>query len=215
MLRLRDAAAGIVEKAAEIIPEAAIQIEVVNTYPGLDTPNTSEAVAFVKSLTGANGTIKVAFGTEGGLFDQQLGIPTVICGPGSMAQGHKPNEYVAVEQIRRCDQDAGSRCYRISCGALEQFQEKWKPVFRPELRIADVSPARWRRYPVARSNPNPCSPTNRRQCSMNDWIVCVRCSAFGSATPMVSGRRSPPSETNDRGLPSGDSVFNGRILAIP
>ena len=103
VLRLRDAAAGIVEKAAEIIPEAAIQIEVVNTYPGLDTPNTSEAVAFVKSLTGANGTIKVAFGTEGGLFDQQLGIPTVICGPGSMAQGHKPNEYVAVEQIRRCD----------------------------------------------------------------------------------------------------------------
>jgi acetylornithine deacetylase len=44
----------------------------------------------------------VAFGTEGGLFAARLGIPTVICGPGSMAQGHKPDEFVAVEQIARC-----------------------------------------------------------------------------------------------------------------
>jgi len=58
-------------------------------------------VNFVKGLTGANGTIKVAFGTEGGLFSQHLGIPTVICGPGSMAQGHKPDEYVTVEQMAR------------------------------------------------------------------------------------------------------------------
>jgi acetylornithine deacetylase len=59
-------------------------------------------VRFVKGLTGANGTIKVAFGTEGGLFDARLGVPVVICGPGSMAQGHKPDEFVAVEQIERC-----------------------------------------------------------------------------------------------------------------
>jgi acetylornithine deacetylase len=60
-------------------------------------------VNFVKSLTGANGTIKVAFGTEGGLFDARLGIPTVICGPGSMAQGHKPDEYVSLDQMARCE----------------------------------------------------------------------------------------------------------------
>ncbi|MEM8842112.1 MAG: M20/M25/M40 family metallo-hydrolase, partial [Pseudomonadota bacterium] len=58
---------------------------------------------FVKSLSGANGTIKVAFGTEGGLFDTRLGIPTVVCGPGSMAQGHKPDEFVTEEQLARCD----------------------------------------------------------------------------------------------------------------
>ena len=46
--------------------------------------------------------MKVAFGTEGGLFNQRLGVPTVICGPGSMAQGHKPDEFVTVEQIARC-----------------------------------------------------------------------------------------------------------------
>ncbi|MNU00677.1 Acetylornithine deacetylase [compost metagenome] len=44
----------------------------------------------------------VAFGTEGGLFDQ-AGIPTVVCGPGSMDQGHKPDEFVSREQLEGCD----------------------------------------------------------------------------------------------------------------
>ncbi len=101
--RLRAEATRIASDAAAIAPEAAIDIEIFNTYPGLDTPASSQAVAFVKSLTGANGTIKVAFGTEGGLFSRDLGTPTVVCGPGSMAQGHKPDEFVSVEQMRRCD----------------------------------------------------------------------------------------------------------------
>jgi len=102
--RLRIAAARIAADAASIAPEAAIDIEITNTYPGLDTPAASEAVAFVKSLTGANNTMKVAFGTEGGLFSRDLGTPAVVCGPGSMAQGHKPDEFVSVEQLRRCDE---------------------------------------------------------------------------------------------------------------
>ncbi|HVW55457.1 MAG TPA: acetylornithine deacetylase [Rhizobiaceae bacterium] len=101
--RLRGEAARIAAAAQAIAPEAAIDIEIFNTYPGLDTPPDSQAVAFVKSLTGANGTMKVAFGTEGGLFSRDLGTPTVVCGPGSMAQGHKPDEFVSVEQLRRCD----------------------------------------------------------------------------------------------------------------
>jgi acetylornithine deacetylase len=100
---LRAEAARIAAAASSIAPEAAIDIEDFNTYPGLDTPATSQAVAFVKSLTGANGTIKVAFGTEGGLFSRDVGTPTVVCGPGSMAQGHKPDEFVSIEQLRRCD----------------------------------------------------------------------------------------------------------------
>jgi acetylornithine deacetylase len=44
----------------------------------------------------------VAFGTEGGLFDA-AGIPTVVCGPGSMDQGHKPDEFVSVAQLKACD----------------------------------------------------------------------------------------------------------------
>jgi acetylornithine deacetylase len=83
--------------------EAGIAIDVVNDYPGLDTPVDAEAVAFVKSLTGENDTIKVAFGTEGGLFDERAHVPTVVCGPGSMEQGHKADEYVTREQMARCD----------------------------------------------------------------------------------------------------------------
>lgn len=100
--------AGLRARAAEIVaraghPAAAIEIAEIWSYPGLDTPRGAEAVAFVKSLTGANGTIKVAFGTEGGLFDARLGVPTVICGPGAMAQGHKPDEFVTSDQLAACD----------------------------------------------------------------------------------------------------------------
>jgi acetylornithine deacetylase len=45
----------------------------------------------------------VAFGTEGGLFRQRLGIPTVVCGPGSIEQAHRQDEYVAIEQVARCE----------------------------------------------------------------------------------------------------------------
>lgn len=112
--RLRAEAARIVEDARSIAPEAAIDIEVFNTYPGLDTPAVSQAVTFVKSLTGANGTIKVAFGTEGGLFSREVGTPTVVCGPGSMAQGHKPDEFVSIEQLERCDRMLEKLLHRLT-----------------------------------------------------------------------------------------------------
>ncbi|MCR9220496.1 MAG: acetylornithine deacetylase [Alphaproteobacteria bacterium] len=97
-----------VEAAADAVsadyPEGCgVAVEAVNRYPGLATPAASEAVAFVTSLTGANATTKVAFGTEGGLFDARLGVPVVICGPGSMDQGHKPDEFVTVSQIAACE----------------------------------------------------------------------------------------------------------------
>ena len=97
-------------------PEAAIRVERLWDYPGLGTPSDAGVVRFVKGLTGANGTIKVAFGTEGGLFDQRLGVPTVICGPGSMAQGHKPDEFVSVEQIERCRAMLAALMDRLEAG---------------------------------------------------------------------------------------------------
>ena len=100
---LRAGAEAIVAPLRAEFPEAAITVERLWDYPGLGTPSDAAAVNFVKSLTGANGTIKVAFGTEGGLFDARLGVPTVICGPGSMAQGHKPDEFVSIEQMARCE----------------------------------------------------------------------------------------------------------------
>jgi len=83
--------------------KAEIYWEELFSYPGLGTDLDADIISFVRSLTGTNNTIKVAFGTEGGLFHNEVGIPTVICGPGSMLQGHKPNEFISVEQMNRCD----------------------------------------------------------------------------------------------------------------
>jgi acetylornithine deacetylase len=83
-------------------PETSILIEELTVAPGLSTAPDHEATQLAAALSGANGTIKVPFGTEGGLF-AAAGIPTVICGPGSIDQAHKPDEFVALEQIARCE----------------------------------------------------------------------------------------------------------------
>ena len=113
---LTAAAEAIVAPLRGKFPEAAIVVERLWDYPGLGTPSDAGVVNFVKSLTGANGTIKVAFGTEGGLFDARLGIPTVICGPGSMAQGHKPDEFVSMEQMARCQAMLAALVDRVGVG---------------------------------------------------------------------------------------------------
>jgi acetylornithine deacetylase len=114
--RVEGAAEAIVAPLRAEFPEAAIRVERLWDYPGLGTASDAGVVNFVKSLTGANGTIKVAFGTEGGLFSERLGIPTVICGPGSMAQGHKPDEWVSVEQLGRCEAMLGELLTRLEAG---------------------------------------------------------------------------------------------------
>ncbi len=96
--------------------DAAIETTIFNAYPGLATPPDSDVVAFVKSLTGANGTMKVAFGTEGGLFSADVGTPTVVCGPGSMAQGHKPDEYLERSQLELCDKMMDTLIGRLVAG---------------------------------------------------------------------------------------------------
>ena len=93
----------IIKAARKTAPSADIKITITNEYPGLNTDINSEIVSFISSLTGSNNTIKVAFGTEGGLFSSKLSIPTIVCGPGSMNQGHKPDEFVSEEQLINCD----------------------------------------------------------------------------------------------------------------
>ena len=82
---------------------ARIEVNQYNAYPGLDVSERSSAVTLAQKLVLRNDTTKVAFGTEAGFFDE-LGIPTIVCGPGSMAdQGHKPDEYVTLDQLAACD----------------------------------------------------------------------------------------------------------------
>ncbi len=85
-----------------IAPESGFTWTENSFIPGLDLALDSEVVDLAKALTGANDTGKVAFGTEAGLFDKG-GIPTVICGPGSIEQAHKPDEFVSLEQLALCE----------------------------------------------------------------------------------------------------------------
>ena len=82
----------------------------------MNTAADEDVVTLLKSLTGANTTIKMAFGTEGGLFSRDLGIPTVICGPGSMDQGHKPDEFVTRQQLALCDDMLAKLNQRLVAG---------------------------------------------------------------------------------------------------
>jgi acetylornithine deacetylase len=82
--------------------QCAISFNELSSYPGLATSLESQAAEWVAQFCGSREYGTVAFGTEGGLFDQ-AGIPTVVCGPGSMEQGHRPDEFISVEQLDACD----------------------------------------------------------------------------------------------------------------
>jgi acetylornithine deacetylase len=112
--RLRDNATVLAALERQRFPEAAITIDVVNDYPGLATAADAEAVAFVQGLVHDRTTFKVAFGTEGGLFASRLDVPTVVCGPGSMDQGHKADEYVSLASLDACDRMLGRLLDRIA-----------------------------------------------------------------------------------------------------
>ncbi|MDR6493077.1 acetylornithine deacetylase [Paraburkholderia terricola] len=96
------AEAELLPKMRAVKSEADIRFQSLSAYPALATSPDSEAARLLALLSGSEEFGTVAFGTEGGLFEQ-AGIPTVVCGPGSMDQGHKPDEFVTVEQLRACD----------------------------------------------------------------------------------------------------------------
>jgi acetylornithine deacetylase len=83
-------------------PATGFIIEPLSEIPVLDTDPENEAVALTQELAGSHDIDKVSYATEGSQF-QRAGIATVVCGPGSIAQAHKPNEYVTLEQVGRCE----------------------------------------------------------------------------------------------------------------
>jgi acetylornithine deacetylase len=86
----------------EIDPKTGFEFKSAARVPAFDIPNSHPMVETILALTGANVTEKVSFATEAGIF-QHKGIPTVVCGPGSIAQAHKPNEFVTKEQLLKCE----------------------------------------------------------------------------------------------------------------
>lgn len=85
-----------------VFRDAGFDIQLMSQIPALDNSAETEVVALAQALSGHRDFGKVSYGTEGSQF-QHAGIPTVICGPGSIEQAHKPNEFVALEQIAQSE----------------------------------------------------------------------------------------------------------------
>ena len=101
--RIKQSAIDVAKRYKNVFADARFVFAELQSYPALDTPVDSEVVNFVRTLTGGNSTGKITFGTEGGLFQKELGIPAVVCGPGNIAVAHKPDEYVSEQQMALCD----------------------------------------------------------------------------------------------------------------
>lgn len=83
--------------------DCAIHTELLSRIPALEGDLLSNAVRLVRAVTGDNDCLAVAYGTEAGFFSE-AGIPTVICGPGSIEQAHKPDEFIDIAQLSLGDQ---------------------------------------------------------------------------------------------------------------
>ena len=85
----------------KIFPNSSIEKDIIGEIVGFDREDKSEACELISSLTGDNSRQVVSFGTEAGLF-QEIGISTVVCGPGSIEQAHKIDEFIVLDELRKC-----------------------------------------------------------------------------------------------------------------
>ena len=85
----------------KVFPESFIKKEIIGEVIGFEKLDESEACEFVASITGDNSREVVSFGTEAGLF-QEIGISTVVCGPGSIEQAHKIDEFIELNELKKC-----------------------------------------------------------------------------------------------------------------
>lgn len=95
-------------------PHSGFSLEKLSEIPALDTGAEAEITALAQEFSGSRDIAKVSFGTEASQF-QVAGVPTVVCGPGSILQAHKPDEFVTLDQVARCEQflrGLMSRCCR-------------------------------------------------------------------------------------------------------
>ena len=85
----------------KIYPKSLIKKEIIGEIIGFKRDVESDACQLISSLTGDNSREVVSFGTEAGLF-QEIGISTVVCGPGSIEQAHKVDEYIILDELKKC-----------------------------------------------------------------------------------------------------------------
>ena len=83
-------------------PRSGFTIRRMSEIPALNTGAESEIAGLVQELAGSGDIAKVSFGTEASQF-QAAGVPTVVCGPGSIHEAHKPDEFVTLAQVAQCE----------------------------------------------------------------------------------------------------------------
>ena len=102
--RFRDHAMNeVLPRMKAVSADADIAIEEMADVRPLVPEDDSPAETLVLALTRSNQTYAVAYGTEGGIIQTDAGVPTVICGPGSIMQAHKPNEFIAMSEVKACE----------------------------------------------------------------------------------------------------------------
>jgi|TARA_B100002003_G_scaffold165654_1_gene153837 acetylornithine deacetylase len=85
----------------KIYPKSSIKKEIIGEIIGFNREKKSESSELISNITGDNSRNVVSFGTEAGLF-QQIGISTVVCGPGSIEQAHKVDEFIKLDELKKC-----------------------------------------------------------------------------------------------------------------
>jgi acetylornithine deacetylase len=101
--RFEDYVERTVRPRIKAVSEAAdVETVVASRILGLHTEDGAPAEALIKLLAETNQTYKVSYGTEAGLF-QQAGFPAVVCGPGSIHQAHRPDEFIDLDQVAACE----------------------------------------------------------------------------------------------------------------
>jgi acetylornithine deacetylase len=90
------------QQMQQVDSQSGIQLEQLESVPAMTDSDSAALQQLIVGLVGAAARHKVAYATEGGQFTN-AGIPTVICGPGSIEQAHKANEFVALDQLTKCD----------------------------------------------------------------------------------------------------------------
>jgi acetylornithine deacetylase len=96
-------ATGVLEpEMRRVDPDAGFTFFTKSDTPGVDTADSDRIAQLAQALARNRSTAKVAYATEAGLF-QRAGIPSIICGPGSIEQAHKPNEFITLEQVALCE----------------------------------------------------------------------------------------------------------------
>ena len=114
--RLKAHIARAIEPAMKAVSaDAGFSYEVLVAMPGMSLSPEHELASLVKQLTGSNSTGKVSYGTEGGFY-QQAGIPTIVCGPGHIAQAHQPDEWIAESELAACDAFIRRLADRLAAG---------------------------------------------------------------------------------------------------